>query len=234
MSEWCRTWINLQFRTQRISLIIKSLKPKLFLINQPGDICKGQKMGSKHINPDRINQYVICLSEDKYILRNCQRGLVFNAFSSDCEKTRDMPGEHFNSATNPCLNNSTFVPTDSFKYRCECPVGFTGKNCERPDICEPSFCGESGVCLSIGHQSEYNHLCWCNNGLEIGKDCKEPAGLEPNPCMNLNRPDREFYRLDLTPYVFVKCVEENRPMLNVCQYPLVFSDELQECDWRSR
>ena len=38
---------------------------------------------------------------------------VFNVFSTDCELTRDIPGDHF-KGTNPCMNNSTFVATANF------------------------------------------------------------------------------------------------------------------------
>jgi hypothetical protein len=194
-----------------------------------GDICENAEPGTKIVNPNIINQYVICLPNNKYVLRNCQRGRVFNTFSKDCELTRDIPGEHFKD-TNPCMNNSTFVPTDNFQYRCDCPPGFTGKNCDKKDICQPSFCGDTGVCLSIGYDNEYSHLCWCNNGVDIGKNCKSPKSLEPNPCMNINS-DLEYHVLNLSPSVYVKCVEENKPMLSICQYPLVFSESIQECDW---
>lgn len=192
-------------------------------------ICDTAEPGTKKVNPNRINQYVICLSNARYVLRNCQRGRVFNVFSTDCELTRDIPGDHF-KGTNPCMNNSTFVATANFQYRCDCPPGFTGKNCDRKDICQPSFCGDTGVCLSIGFDNEYSHLCWCNNGIDIGKNCKNSKSLEPNPCMNLNS-DLEYHVLNLAPSVYVKCVEENKPMLSICQYPLVFSELLQECDW---
>lgn len=195
-----------------------------------GDICKTSKSGTKLINPLRINQYIICL-DDTFIIRNCHRGSVFNTFTEKCENTRDIPTKHL-EISNPCLNNSTFVQENKFQYRCDCPPGFTGKNCEKVDICEPSFCGMNGVCLSIGYEQEVSHMCWCNNGVEIGLDCESSDTLESNPCLDMNT-EIELHALKLNPTVYVECGEENKPVLHSCQHPLVFSEKIQECDWET-
>ena len=79
-------------------------------------------------------------------------------------------------------------------------------------------------------------MCWCNNGLEIGENCENLKRLEPNPCMIManNNVDDFLHALNLSPSVYVKCAEGNKPVLNVCQYPLVFSETLQECNWSSK
>jgi len=196
--------------------------------NKLGDICVGARVGQKIRNPSRLNQYVICL-KDTFVIRNCPRGMVFNTFSKDCEKTLTEPNDFLNGP-NPCQNNSTFVSINTFEYRCDCPPGFTGKNCEKADICEPSFCGMTGVCLSIGHENIVSHMCWCDNGLYIGQRCEKQDTLEPNPCLNLNS-GQKFHKLDRSPSVYVQCGEENKPILETCEYPLVFSETFQECDW---
>lgn len=192
------------------------------------DVCLNQKHGSKIVNPIRMTQYIICLT-DSYIIRNCQRGYVFNKHSDKCEKTQDIPLDIL-LKENPCLNDSTFTQITKYQYRCDCPPGFTGKHCEKSDICEASFCGKEGVCLSIGFESKVSHMCWCNNGINIGMDCDDEDTLEINPCLSLE-PSRIFHRLENTPSVYVECGEENKPLLHRCEYPLIFSQELQECNW---
>lgn len=242
-------WTNLQkkfFNERRHNKItsLRAIKKKLeaddyedinaaTINNQLGDLCTKNhaKPGTKLANPLRISQYIICLT-DNFIIRNCHRGSVFNNHSEKCEATTDIPIEHFRKS-NPCLNNSTFVQTDKFQYKCECPAGFTGTHCEKKDICEASFCGMNGVCLGIGYTTVVSHLCWCNNGLDIGKDCDAAETLESNPCLKIDL-NKKLHSLKLNPSVYVECGDENKPVLRTCQYPLVFSEDLQECDWKVR
>jgi hypothetical protein len=160
---------------------------------------------------------------------------VFNTLRNNCEKTVGIPSDHLRGP-NPCMNNSTFVQLDNFDYGCECPLGFTGKNCEKEDICQPEFCGANGVCLSIGFDTSVSHLCWCDNGLKIGISCEDDMKeyLQDNPCMKVNVDTKLFYQLPKNPYIYVECGEENKPILKTCQYPLVFSQTLQECDWDNK
>lgn len=164
------------------------------------------------------------------MIRNCQRGYVFNTLTNKCESTVGIPNEHLRGS-NPCMNNSTFVQLDNFDYGCECPPGFTGKNCEKEDICQPEFCGMNGVCLSIGFETPVSHMCWCDNGLKIGLSCEDEVTLQENPCMNLNVDKKLFSQMTKYPSIYVECGEENKPILKTCMYPLVFSQRLQECDW---
>lgn len=238
-------WKNLQniFKKQQAQRKLTPLKavrqklrdsdyeviPEETLQEKLGDICVDEAPGTKIINPLRISQYVICLNDEDYMIRNCPRGSVFNTYSEKCERTRDIPNNYL-KGDNPCLNNSTFLMLDKYQYRCECPPGFTGKNCQKIDICQPEFCGENGVCLSIGYQKKVSHMCWCNNGVEIGMDCDDSATLEPNPCLN-NIVSKKYHSLKLKPSVYIECGEENKPMLKTCLFPLIFSEGLQECDW---
>jgi len=206
--------------------------PQETLEEKLGGICVNEKPGTKLINPLRISQYIICLKDEEYLIRNCPRGSVFNTFSEKCERTRDIPNNYL-KGNNPCLNKSTFLLLDKYQYRCQCPPGFTGKHCEKEDICGPGFCGENGVCLSIGYEKKVSHMCWCNNGVEIGTDCDDTTKLEPNPCLD-TKTSSKYHSLKLKPSVYIECGEENKPMLKTCHFPLIFSEELQECDWMSK
>lgn len=58
--------------------------------------------------------------------------------------------------------------------RCECPIGYTGKDCTKKiDYCSSSPCKNGGQCKSIS----FNYTCICplsfiGNNCEIGKFIK--------------------------------------------------------------
>ena len=186
---------------------------------------KTAKYGSKHVNPLRINQYIICLN-DEFIIKNCPRGWLFNTHSEKCEKSTEIPNGCFQRVS-PCLNRGKCIPAEKFQYKCDCRSGFTGEHCEKRDVCQPADCGKSGVCLSIGYTNEFSHMCWCNNGEHIGTDCER--NLEVNPCLNIAS-TRKYHALKSNPSIYIEC-ENNKPVLKACHHPLVFSEELEECDW---
>lgn len=97
-------------------------------------------------------------------------------------------------ASRPCLHNSTCENlVDSNAYRCHCPNGYTGRNCEvgkndfmylliRPSFffikemvtaCERTPCLH-GQCLKI---DLYTEVCICETNW-IGVDCSEAVSSE--------------------------------------------------------
>ena len=70
--------------------------------------------------------------------------------------------------SNPCFNNGTCID-DIASYKCNCPIGFTGSNCEKSKIDEYWFIST--------YQIYFNWILNNSNLIDID-DCKS------SPCMN--------------------------------------------------
>jgi len=77
----------------------------------------------------------------------------------------------------PCQNGGTCVDLKR-GYRCECPDGYSGKNCETEiDNCSPGICNH-GTCTSMPG----GYVCSCDEGY-AGSDCSVVVDpCDPNPC----------------------------------------------------
>jgi Notch-like protein len=150
--------------------------------------------------------------------------LVFNSHIEKCSKSLEKPKI---CSPNPCMNGAKCIDMPDSKYKCQCRNGFTGNHCENKDVCPPKACGTTGACLSIGFNSPISHLCWCDNGQSFGLDCNK--SLETNPCNSIGSKNKKF-ALKLNPSVYVLC-DETKPQIKFCQYPLVFSETTNDCDW---
>uniref|UniRef100_A0A3P8V453 Slit homolog 2 (Drosophila) n=1 Tax=Cynoglossus semilaevis TaxID=244447 RepID=A0A3P8V453_CYNSE len=86
--------------------------------------------------------------------------------------------------SNPCKNDGTCSNDPVHYYRCTCPYGFKGQNCEEPiHACISNPCQNSGTChLKEGEGS--NFWCVCPEGFE-GDACEiNIDDCEDNDCEN--------------------------------------------------
>uniref|UniRef100_H2L3S9 Slit homolog 3 (Drosophila) n=1 Tax=Oryzias latipes TaxID=8090 RepID=H2L3S9_ORYLA len=84
----------------------------------------------------------------------------------------------------PCQNNGTCVSDAAGSYRCNCPYGFKGQDCEIPiNACVSFPCLNGGTChIQPGHKEEFS--CVCPAGFE-GQRCEmNPDDCEDNDCEN--------------------------------------------------
>ncbi|XP_072487031.1 slit homolog 3 protein isoform X1 [Notamacropus eugenii] len=84
----------------------------------------------------------------------------------------------------PCKNNGTCSPDPMELYRCSCPYGYKGRDCNIPiNTCIQNPCQHGGTC----HLSETNRngfSCSCPLGFE-GERCEiNPDDCEDNDCEN--------------------------------------------------
>ncbi|XP_037530264.1 slit homolog 2 protein [Nematolebias whitei] len=86
--------------------------------------------------------------------------------------------------SNPCKNDGTCASDPVHYYRCTCPYGFKGQNCEQPiHACISNPCQNGGTChLKEGEGS--NFWCVCPEGFE-GDACEiNIDDCEDNDCEN--------------------------------------------------
>ncbi|RWS17791.1 neurogenic locus protein delta-like protein [Dinothrombium tinctorium] len=90
--------------------------------------------------------------------------------------------QDLNYCTNhkPCQNGGTCKNTGPGYYSCQCPEGFTGKDCETPlTNCAQQPCVNGGICKTL---SPNNYTCECPLGY-VGKNCETLASsCTENPC----------------------------------------------------
>ncbi|KAJ8015241.1 hypothetical protein DPEC_G00024090 [Dallia pectoralis] len=86
--------------------------------------------------------------------------------------------------TGPCVNNGTCSSDVSGAYRCACPFGYKGQNCEIAiNACISFPCANGGTCHLIPSQ-EGQFSCSCVPGYE-GLQCEvNPDDCEDNDCEN--------------------------------------------------
>lgn len=188
-----------------------------------GLACQNQTNGKRLVNPLNSRTYIECFNQNE-VVKTCLFNLVFNSHIEKCSKTQEKPTS---CSPNPCLNGARCNEISDTEYKCECKLGFTGENCELKDVCKPTYCGNKGVCLSVGYASPISHLCWCSKGQYLGLDCNK--NLESNPCLAYDSKNKKF-PLKLNPAVYVIC-DGTRPQVKFCQHPLVYSESTGECDW---
>ncbi|XP_076306369.1 protein jagged-1-like isoform X2 [Tachypleus tridentatus] len=100
-----------------------------------------------------------------------------------CNKDLNYCGTH-----EPCQNGGICENTPPDEYRCRCPEGFSGVNCEVvDDPCATSPCANGGTCSEING----TYSCTCKPGWN-GERCQKIDLLEPSdidecarePCVN--------------------------------------------------
>ncbi|XP_023930470.1 uncharacterized protein LOC106154118 isoform X5 [Lingula anatina] len=120
-------------------------------------------------------------------------------------------------ASQPCLNNGQCVPlnlrgptlgasiTAAFilSYRCRCPPGTSGKNCEHVDACFSNPCQNLGSCINLKSNNSYACRCLPMNygtNCELSNHCHSSPCKNSGTCRNLsNSPKPDGYSCDCLP-----------------------------------
>uniref|UniRef100_A0A8B9LKR6 Slit homolog 1 protein n=1 Tax=Astyanax mexicanus TaxID=7994 RepID=A0A8B9LKR6_ASTMX len=86
--------------------------------------------------------------------------------------------------SNPCKNNGTCSNHPIDFYRCTCPYGYKGQDCEEPiHACISNPCQNGGTC-HLKDGAENTHWCVCPEGFE-GEECEiNIDDCEDNDCEN--------------------------------------------------
>ncbi|XP_045415269.1 protein jagged-2 isoform X2 [Lemur catta] len=91
-----------------------------------------------------------------------------------CDKDLNYCGSH-----QPCANGGTCTNAEPGQYRCACPDGYLGKNCERAEhACASNPCANGGSC----HEVPSGFECHCPSGWS-GPTCAiDIDECASNPC----------------------------------------------------
>ncbi|KAG9344704.1 hypothetical protein JZ751_010390 [Albula glossodonta] len=91
-----------------------------------------------------------------------------------CDKDLNYCGTH-----HPCVNGGTCLNTEPDEYRCSCPEGYAGKNCEIAEhACVSDPCANGGTCYDIPSGFQ----CHCPQGWG-GPTCAEDLDeCASSPC----------------------------------------------------
>ncbi|KRY74869.1 Neurogenic locus notch -like protein, partial [Trichinella pseudospiralis] len=115
---------------------------------------------------------------------DCSEGYT----GSDC--TTDI-NECSDTGNPVCLNNGKCV-NEIGTYKCICPIGFDGRNCEfETDMCTPNPCHNNASCVIKGQQKD-EFECLCSD-IFTGKTCETRIDfcegitcMHGGTCSNLN------------------------------------------------
>ncbi|RNA10395.1 neurogenic locus Notch [Brachionus plicatilis] len=156
---------------------------------------------------------------------DCPDGLVFNMYLDRCDYTSERV--HVGCESSPCQYGARCVDLDG-DYKCECPNGFSGKDCEKaPDFCASNPCGSNGQCHSLPYNSPMPYYCTCFDNKAFGVSCDQDS--EPNPCLD-DESELEAFATQLDDAIYIHC-NDYKMYLKYCPRPLVFSEKKQECQW---
>lgn len=116
--------------------------------------------------PNLPTHFISCLDHSDFTIQTCPEGLVFNKHMDRCDVNQD-PLDATGCASSPCQFGAVCHDLPNLDYRCECPAGFTGKNCQNaPDVCASAPCGTSdgNVCHVLAPESGLSYYCTCFSG----------------------------------------------------------------------
>ncbi|CAF2766599.1 unnamed protein product [Rotaria sp. Silwood2] len=187
-------------------------------------LCRGQRPETV-IPLDDKRRFVVCLDNSKGFEQRCPKGLYYHPESHRCE--RKYKGLENACAQKPCLNDGQCLPADVTSYKCQCPTGFDGRNCEL-DVraCENQQpCGQSPDqrCQSFRLGAALQYICILQNGLAYGLN---PRQLQPSPCQGTDGPQA----LTVTDKGFIMCDGE-RMFVESCPGGTVWDDLNKACVW---
>ncbi|KAM3719966.1 Protein male abnormal [Dirofilaria immitis] len=116
----------------------------------------------------------LCQMKDHCIGHNCVSGKCVSLKDSyECSCWKDYAGKFCTRKCDPnlCKRNGTCVEKSNGELSCKCPLGASGKYCER-EINECNFrrCKNGAKCIDKWN----DYLCICPTGW-MGKDCDRPC-----------------------------------------------------------
>jgi len=200
----------------------------------PDNFCDGRPIEERLPHPTETTQFVVCHESTPADILSCPNGLVFNLNTLNCENSFQAPKA---CSSSPCQNRAACVDLPFFQFRCECASGFTGELCEKRAVCEANSCGAQGVCIQLAEGGPVNHYCICEQGMSYGLNCA--SNFEQNPCLSSpaasqqqqqQSTDGALFASKSNPAIYVQC-EGFMPHMRFCNYPLVFSAAVGQCDW---
>ncbi|KAL0602705.1 Protein jagged-2 [Plecturocebus cupreus] len=91
-----------------------------------------------------------------------------------CDKDLNYCGNH-----HPCTNGGTCINAEPDQYRCTCPDGYSGRNCERAEhACTSNPCANGGSC----HEVPSGFECHCPSGWSGPTCALDIDECASNPC----------------------------------------------------
>ncbi|CAF0826045.1 unnamed protein product [Didymodactylos carnosus] len=196
-------------------LMEQQVRVQLTLADQ---ICDGQRPETVIPHPATTRKFIVCLDSSKGAELSCPDGLHYSTVTARCER---KPGQTESPcALNPCLNGGRCVEEGS-SYRCDCPQGIGGTQCELDvSACLQNPCGQ-GQCQSFRFGAALTYVCICQ-GDTYGPNCQQTL---PNPCR-----EDDTLPLGFTDKGFIIC-DSNRFFVETCPGGLIWNNGEKACAW---
>jgi len=176
------------FVTQQQKLLDqqRSLQQKIEesqIVTEADTLCRGQ-VEEVIIPLDNGRRYVVCTADGKGSEQWCPQGLLFNNDLQRCER-RSGPLPDL-CVSQPCLNGGQCT-TELSSYKCACPAGFDGKNCELDGrVCQtqrPCGTAPDTRCQSFRFEAALEYICIFRNGKAYGFNAQQ---IQPSPCTGMD------------------------------------------------
>jgi hypothetical protein len=171
-------------------------------------------------------QFISCKPRGELVVMDCPDNLVFNVFLDRCDFSTEAPATGCSS--NPCHFNGKCIDMGNYQWKCQCPMGFMGSQCEiAPNFCASNPCGPNGLCRLLPPNDQLNYYCTCDGGARYGLDCA--AHTDINPCFQKQTTD-ELHPSRLSSSLYVQC-DGDIMHLRFCSAPLIYVPQDQMCEW---
>ncbi|CAF1078404.1 unnamed protein product, partial [Didymodactylos carnosus] len=189
-----------------------------------GSPCIGKGNKGNVAHPTDRTKYISCLTDVKYEIMECPKGLIYNRVSDQCEK---MNGEAL-CESKPCMNDGQCYATSTTEYKCTCREMFTGDRCETPlSSCVNEPCGKGVECVTLkADDYPQDYACVCDERKSYGLTCDK--NTVPNPCMTVDG-NQQYYPFAFSSRAYVQCNGEKINLLP-CPSGLYWNQEKKTCD----
>jgi hypothetical protein len=172
------------------------------VVTEADTLCRGQQ--SEVVIPlDNGRRYVVCTADGKGSEQWCPPGLLFHVELQRCER-RTGPLTDL-CLSQPCLNGGQCI-SELSSFKCQCPAGFDGKNCELDArVCQtqkPCGTAPDTRCQSFRFEAALEYICIFRNGQGYGFNAQQ---IQSNPCSGIDGPQS----LTITDKGFIMCDGES-------------------------
>jgi len=214
------------------SKIIAKLLDDNTFITEASKRCESSEAGQRLEIAHVPTHFISCLDATDFTIQSCPHGLVFNKYQDRCDI--DQEPVSTGCASSPCQFGAQCHDLAHLDYTCECPKGFSGKNCEiAPDVCATAPCGhaDGNVCHVLPAETTgLRYYCTCSKGRTFGLSCEE-SQVEKNPCDLDTTELNTVFSTRLGPSVFGICDEDRQLNLRVCDKQM---QAMGKCKWLTR